>query len=251
MVVLITGASAGIGLACAKIFAKNGYDVIITGRRLEKLKSLQIELEKAYKVQVLPLNFDIQDRKAVKYAIESLSGKWQKIDILVNNAGLALGKEAFQDADLDDFETMLQTNVNGLLYVTKYVVDLKKVQKRGHIINISSTAAKEVYPGGHVYCASKHAVDAITKGLRIDLLPFNIKVTSISPGMVETEFSKVRFKGDEEKAKSVYQGFTPLYAEDVADAVFYASSLPPHVCINDLVITSIAQANSYVTLKKK
>jgi len=251
MVVLITGASAGIGLACAKIFAKNGYDVIITGRRLEKLKSLQIELEKAYKVQVLPLNFDIQDRKAVKYAIESLSGKWQKIDILVNNAGLALGKEAFQDADLDDFETMLQTNVNGLLYVTKYVVDLKKVQKRGHIINISSTAAKEVYPGGHVYCASKHAVDAITKGLRIDLLPFNIKVTSISPGMVETEFSKVRFKGDEEKAKSVYQGFTPLYAEDVADAVFYASSLPPHVCINDLFITSIAQANSYVTLKKK
>ena len=250
MVVLITGASAGIGLACAKIFAKNGYDVIITGRRLEKLQSLQVELEKEYKIKVLPLNFDIQDRKAVKYAIESLSGNWQKIDVLVNNAGLALGKEAFQDADLDDFETMLQTNVNGLLYVTKYVVDLKKVQKRGHIINISSTAAKEVYPGGHVYCASKHAVDAITKGLRIDLLPFNIKVTSISPGMVETEFSQVRFKGDKAKAKDVYNGFTPLYAEDVADAVFYAASLPPHVCINDLVLTSTAQANSYITLKK-
>jgi NADP-dependent 3-hydroxy acid dehydrogenase YdfG len=136
------------------------------------------------------------------------------------------------------------------LYVTKYVVDLKKVQKKGHIINLSSTAAKEVYPGGHVYCASKHAVDAITKGLRIDLLPFNIKVTSISPGMVETEFSQVRFRGDKKKAKEVYQGFTPLYAEDVADAVYYAASLPPHVCINDLVITSIAQANSYITLKK-
>jgi 3-hydroxy acid dehydrogenase / malonic semialdehyde reductase len=250
MVVLITGASAGIGLASAKIFAKNGYDVIITGRRLEKLNELQKELEQTYKVKVLPLNFDIQDRKAVKYAVESLSGNWQKIDVLVNNAGLALGKESFQDADLDDFETMLQTNVNGLLYVTKYVVDLKKVQKKGHIINLSSTAAKEVYPGGHVYCASKHAVDAITKGLRIDLLPFNIKVTSISPGMVETEFSQVRFKGDKDKAKEVYAGFTPLYAEDVAAAIYYAASLPAHVCINDLVITSIAQANSYVTLKK-
>ena len=250
MVVLITGASAGIGLASAKIFAKNGYDVIITGRRLEKLNELQKELEQTYKVKVLPLNFDIQDRKAVKYAVESLSGNWQKIDVLVNNAGLALGKESFQDADLDDFETMLQTNVNGLLYVTKYVVDLKKVQKKGHIINLSSTAAKEVYPGGHVYCASKHAVDAITKGLRIDLLPFNIKVTSISPGMVETEFSQVRFKGDKDKAKEVYAGFTHLYAEDVAAAIYYAASLPAHVCINDLVITSIAQANSYVTLKK-
>ncbi len=250
MVVLITGASAGIGLASAKIFAKNGYDVIITGRRLEKLNELQKELEQTYKVKVLPLNFDIQDRKAVKYAVESLSGNWQKIDVLLNNAGLALGKESFQDADLDDFETMLQTNVNGLLYVTKYVVDLKKVQKKGHIINLSSTAAKEVYPGGHVYCASKHAVDAITKGLRIDLLPFNIKVTSISPGMVETEFSQVRFKGDKDKAKEVYAGFTPLYAEDVAAAIYYAASLPAHVCINDLVITSIAQANSYVTLKK-
>jgi 3-hydroxy acid dehydrogenase/malonic semialdehyde reductase len=250
MVVLITGASAGIGLASAKIFAKNGYDVIITGRRLEKLNELQKELEQTYKVKVLPLNFDIQDRKAVKYAVESLSGNWQKIDVLVNNAGLALGKESFQDADLDDFETMLQTNVNGLLYVTKYVVDLKKVQKKGHIINLSSTAAKEVYPGGHVYCASKHAVDAITKGLRIDLLPFNIKVTSISPGMVETEFSQVRFKGDKDKAKEVYAGFTPLYAEDVAAAIYYAASLPAHVCINDMVITSIAQANSYVTLKK-
>jgi NADP-dependent 3-hydroxy acid dehydrogenase YdfG len=250
MVVLITGASAGIGLACAKVFAKNGYDVIITGRRLEKLKQLQEELEKAYEVKVLPLNFDIQDRRAVKYAIESLSGSWQKIDVLVNNAGLALGKEAFQDADLDDFETMLQTNINGLLYVTKYVVDLKKVRKKGHIINISSTAAREVYPGGHVYCASKHAVDALTKGLRIDLLPLNIKVTSISPGMVETEFSQVRFKGDKSKAEDVYKGFTPLHADDVAAAVFYAASLPAHVCINDIVLTSIAQANSYITLKK-
>jgi NADP-dependent 3-hydroxy acid dehydrogenase YdfG len=250
MVVLITGASAGIGLACAKVFAKNGYDVIITGRRLEKLQQLQEELEKAYEVKVLPLNFDIQDRRAVKYAIESLSGSWQKIDVLVNNAGLALGKEAFQDAYLDDFETMLQTNINGLLYVTKYVVDLKKVRKKGHIINISSTAAREVYPGGHVYCASKHAVDALTKGLRIDLLPLNIKVTSISPGMVETEFSQVRFKGDKSKAEDVYKGFTPLHADDVAAAVFYAASLPAHVCINDIVLTSIAQANSYITLKK-
>ena len=250
MIVLITGASAGIGKACANIFAKNGYNIIITGRRKQKLDDLKLGLETAYNVEVLSLDFDIQDKNAVAKAINSLDESWRNIDVLVNNAGLALGKDTFQDADVADFETMLQTNVNGLLYVSKAIVALMKTKNKGHIINISSTAAKEVYPGGHVYCASKHAVDAITKGMRIDLLPHKIKVTSISPGMVETEFSKVRFKGDESKADAVYQGFTPLYAEDVADAVYYAASLPEHVCINDMVLTATAQANSYVTLKE-
>lgn len=250
MIVLITGSSAGIGKACANLFAENGHDIIITGRRKEILDDLKLGLETAYNVDVLALSFDIQDKNAVLNAINSLEGKWRNIEVLVNNAGLALGRESFQNAEISDFETMLQTNVNGLLYISKAVVDLMKGKNKGHIINISSTAAKEVYPGGHVYCASKHAVDAITKGMRIDLLPHRIKVTSISPGMVETEFSKVRFKGDESKAGEVYKGFTPLYAEDVANAVFYAASLPEHVNVNDMVLTCTAQANSYIVNKE-
>ena len=168
---------------------------------------------------------------------------------MINNAGLALGKGPIHESDIQDFEVMIDTNVKGLLYVSNWVMNGMKKMKRGHIINLSSTAAKEVYPGGHVYCASKHAVDAITKGMRIDLLPFGIKVSSVSPGMVETEFSKVRFKGDGDKAKSVYQGFVPLYAADVADAIYYVANLPKNVNVNDLVLTSTAQANSYVTFK--
>lgn len=250
MVVLITGASAGIGKACAEKFAAEGNDLIITGRRQAKLESLKTNLESTHQVKVQTLSFDIQDRNEVDKALSSLDGHWKNIDVLVNNAGLALGKEAFQDAKMEDFEVMLDTNIKGLLYVSKWVVDGMKSRKQGHVINLSSTAAKEVYPGGHVYCASKHAVDAITKGMRIDLLPFGIKVSSVSPGMVDTEFSKVRFKGDENKAKTVYEGFTPLYAEDVADAVFYVANLPKHVCVNDLVLTSTAQANSYITHKE-
>lgn len=250
MIVLITGASAGIGKACANLFAENGHDVIITGRRKEILDDLKLGLETAYNVDVLALSFDIQDKNAVLNAVSGLEGKWRNVDVLINNAGLALGKESFQNAEISDFETMMQTNVNGLLYISKAIVDLMKGKNKGHIINISSTAAKEVYPGGHVYCASKHAVDAITKGMRIDLLSHHIKVTSISPGMVETEFSKVRFKGDDSKAGEVYKGFTPLYAEDVANAVFYAASLPDHVNINDMVLTCTAQANSYIVNKE-
>ena len=250
MIVLITGASAGIGKATAEIFAKHGNDIIITGRRKEKLEEIKVELETQFNVKVLPLSFDIQNKEAVINAINSLDAFWKNIDILVNNAGLALGRDTFQDANLDDFETMINTNLNGLLYITKAVIPIMQANKKGHIINLSSTAAKEVYPGGHVYCATKHAVDALTKGMRIDLLPYGIKVTSVSPGMVETEFSKVRFKGDENKANDVYKCFTPLYAEDVADAIFYTANLPKHVCINDMVLTSTAQANSYLVFKE-
>lgn len=251
MIALITGASAGIGAACAQKFAQNGYDIIITGRRQNRLDNLKSKIEQETKAQVYTLTFDVGNQKKVTKALNSLPNKWQYIDVLVNNAGLALGKEAFQDASITDFDNMIQTNVNGLLYVSKWVIEKMKLQKSGHIINISSTAAKEVYPGGHVYCATKHAVDAITKGMRIDLLPLQIKVSSVSPGMVETEFSKVRFKGDEERAKNVYKGFKPLYAEDVADVVYYTANLPTHVCINDVVLTSTAQANSYLTLKNE
>lgn len=251
MIVLITGASAGIGKACAEKFAGNGYDLILTGRRIARLDELKKELENQYAVKVKTLSFDIQNKEEVQTALDSLGDDWSQIDVLVNNAGLALGKEGFQDADIEDFEVMLDTNVKGLLYVAKWVVNGMKTRKKGHIINLSSTAAKEVYPGGHVYCATKHAVDAITKGMRIDLLPYNIKVSSVSPGMVDTEFSKVRFGGDQAKADAVYQGFTPLYAEDVADAIYYLASLPKHVNVNDLVMTCTAQANSYITYKEQ
>lgn len=249
-IALITGASAGIGKACAQQFAENGFDVIITGRRAEKLNELKADLEKKYPVQVLLLAFDIQNEEEVKQAINSLPTNWQAIDVLVNNAGLALGKDSFDEANMQDFETMIDTNVKGLLYITKAVVPFMKERKQGHIINISSTAAKEVYPGGHVYCATKHAVDALTKGLRIDLLPYHIKVSSVAPGMVETEFSVVRFKGDKNKAENVYKGFTPLYAQDVANTVYFVASQPPHVCLNDVVLTCTAQANSHITYKE-
>jgi NADP-dependent 3-hydroxy acid dehydrogenase YdfG len=250
MIALITGATAGIGMACAKKFAAKNYNLILTGRRRERLEELKKELENNYAIGVVTLSFDIQNKEEVQMALDSLDNAWNRIDVLVNNAGLALGKEGFQDANLEDFEVMLDTNVKGLLYVAKWVVNGMKERKAGHVINLSSTAAKEVYPGGHVYCASKHAVDAITKGMRIDLLPFNIKVSSVSPGMVDTEFSKVRFGGDQAKADAVYQGFTPLYAEDVADAIYYLASLPKHVNVNDLVMTCTAQANSYITFKE-
>ncbi|MFT4968555.1 MAG: 3-hydroxy acid dehydrogenase/malonic semialdehyde reductase [Chitinophagales bacterium] len=250
MIVLITGASAGIGKACAEKFASQGYNLIITGRRVAKLESLKTSLESTHNVQVQTLSFDIQNNSEVDQALSSLSENWKNIDVLVNNAGLALGKESFQDANIQDFEVMLDTNVKGLLYVSKWVIGGMKSRQSGHVINLSSTAAKEVYPGGHVYCASKHAVDAITKGMRIDLLPYGIKVSSVSPGMVDTEFSKVRFKGDDSKAEAVYKGFTPLYAEDVADAIYYVASLPKHVNVNDMILTCTAQANSYITHKE-
>jgi NADP-dependent 3-hydroxy acid dehydrogenase YdfG len=244
-IVLITGASSGIGKACAEKFAAAGDDIIITGRRNDRLQQLKARLETEYGTKVLSLCFDVQDRQAVAEAFANLPLRWQHIDILINNAGLALGKDNFEDASLDDWETMLNSNVHGLLYVSKAVLPFMLARKKGHIVNMGSVAGKEVYEKGNVYCASKFAVDAITKAMRIDLLKDNIKVTGIHPGAVETEFSLVRFKGQEAAAKAAYNGLTPLTAEDIADTVFYCVNLPAHVCINDLVITCTQQAGAY------
>jgi len=244
-IVFITGATSGFGEACAQVFAKNGYSLILNGRRTERLQVLQQKLKAAFGTESLLLPFDVQDLSAVNEAVNSLPEAWQSIDILINNAGLALGRDLFQDASIEDWNTMIDTNVKGLLYVSKAVLPFMIRRKSGQIINIGSIAGKEVYERGNVYCASKHAVDAISKSMRIDLLPHHIKVTAIHPGAAETEFSVVRFKGNEETAKSVYAGYQPLLAEDVANAAFYTATLPPHVCINDLVITCTQQASSH------
>lgn len=242
-IVLITGATSGFGEACARQFAAGGYKVIITGRRKDRLEKLKRELEAH--TEVLPLAFDVQDKEAVFAAIKSIPDAWTAIDILVNNAGLALGRDLFQDANLDDWETMLDTNVKGLLYVSRAVIPLMIARQKGHIINLGSIAGKEVYEKGNVYCASKYAVDAISKAQRIDLLQHRIKVTAIHPGAADTEFSRVRFKGDMTQAEKIYEGYTPLRPEDVADTIYYCASLPDHVCINEVNITCLAQANSF------
>ena len=242
-IILVTGASSGFGKAIATKFAAGGWNVIITGRRKEKLDELTKALEANYGIKTLSLVFDVQDKKAVFDNLQNLPTEWQAINILVNNAGLALGRDSFENANLEDWETMIDTNVKGLLYASKAVLPML-IKEKGHIINIGSTAGKEVYKDGNVYCASKHAVDAISKAQRIDLLQYQIKVTAIHPGAADTEFSVVRFKGDAEKAKAVYTGYTPLMAEDIADTVWYVANTPAHVCINDLVITCTAQANS-------
>jgi hypothetical protein len=244
-IILITGATSGFGKAIAEVFAAANWNCIITGRRAEKLNSFAKELEIKYPIKVLPLAFDVQDREAVFTAINGLPSEWQAIDVLVNNAGLALGRDSFENANLDDWDTMMNTNVKGLMYVSKAVIPFLTSRKKGHIINIGSTAGKEVYKDGNAYCASKHAVDALSKAMRIDLLPYGIKVTSIHPGAAETEFSIVRFKGDQTKADMVYDGYKALQAEDVANIVFYTANLPDHVCINDLVVTCLSQANSF------
>jgi NADP-dependent 3-hydroxy acid dehydrogenase YdfG len=248
-IVLVTGATSGFGKAIAEKFAAQGYDLIITGRRKERLEALQQQLEQQAGVSCLALCFDIRDRNACQQAIDNLPDSWKPIDILVNNAGGAWGRDRINEASLDDFDTMIETNVNGLMYMSKAVMPIMIARKQGHIINMGSIAGKEVYEFGNGYNAAKFAVDALSKAMRADLLPFNIKVTNIAPGAAETEFSLVRFKGDEEKAANIYKGYTPLTAADVADAVYYTASLPPHVCINDLVITPTAQANSYYTYK--
>ena len=244
--ILITGATSGFGKAIAEKFAANHWNCIITGRRKEKLESLAAELKNKYQIKVLPLVFDVQKRKEVFDILSQLPQEWKVIDVLVNNAGLALGRDSFENANLDDWDTMLDTNVKGLMYVSKAIVPLMIERKKGHIINIGSIAGKEVYQFGNGYCASKHAVDAISKGMRIDLLPQNIKITAIHPGAAETEFSLVRFKGDANKAAAVYNGFIPLYAENIADIAFYAANLPPSVCINELTVMPTAQANAYL-----
>ncbi len=248
-IILITGATSGFGKAIAEKFAANGWNCIITGRRSERLHLLAKTLMQQYNIAVLPLVFDVQKREDVFIYLENIPEEWKAIDILVNNAGLALGRDPFDAASIDDWDTMIDTNVKGLLYVSKAILPFMIAKGKGHIINIGSTAGKEVYTNGNVYCAGKFAVDAISKAQRIDLLPHKIKVTAIHPGAVETEFALVRFKGDEQKVKAVYEGYTPLSAEDIASTVFYCATLPPHVCINDLVITCTAQANSYYTYK--
>jgi NADP-dependent 3-hydroxy acid dehydrogenase YdfG len=249
-IVFITGATAGFGEACAHTFAANGYSLILNGRRVERLQALQQKLKEQYSTESYLLPFDVQDQAAVFSSIEKLPEQWRAVDILINNAGLALGRDLFQDAQLDDWNQMIDTNVKGLLYVSKAVLPFMIQNQKGHIINLGSIAGKEVYERGNVYCASKHAVDAISKAMRIDLLQHGIKVTAIHPGAAETEFSLVRFKGNEETAKSVYQGYQPLTAQDVADVIYYTATLPPHVCINDLVVTCTQQANSYHFNKK-
>lgn len=248
-IVLITGATAGFGKATAELYAKNGHNLILTGRRENRLKELKSELENDFDIQVLTLCFDVRYEDQVNSNIQSIPADFQKIGILVNNAGLASGLDPIQDGNTEDWDKMIDTNVKGLLYVSKAIIPGMIERKKGHIINIGSTAGKEVYPNGNVYCASKHAVDAITKGMRLDLLPHRIKVTQIAPGAANTEFSTVRFHGDKERADAAYNGYEPMKAEDIAELIYYASNLPAHLCINDLVVTSLSQANSYVIHK--
>jgi 3-hydroxy acid dehydrogenase/malonic semialdehyde reductase len=242
--IFITGSTSGFGRAIAILFAKEGYNIIINGRREERLAALKAQLIKDYKIEVHSLPFDVRKREEVMLAIGSLPDNWKKVDVLVNNAGLALGLSDIQDGNLDDWDAMIDTNIKGLLYVTREVSPIMIKQKSGHIINIGSIAGKEVYPRGNVYCATKHAVDALNKAMRIDLLPYQIKVTAINPGLAETEFSVVRFHGDEKRAGQVYSGFTPLNANDIAEAAWFAVSRPTHVNINEMIIVPAVQANS-------
>ena len=249
-IICITGASSGFGAACASLFAENHYDLIITGRREDRLKELKDSLEKKFGVEVFVLPFDVQNRAAVEKAFSNLPDRWKNIDLLLNNAGLALGRDYFDEASTDDWEIMIDTNLKGLLYVSKAVLPFMIRRNTGHIINIGSTAGKQVYQKGNVYCATKHAVQAISESMRIDLLRHKIKVTVIHPGAAETEFSLVRLKQDAAEAKKVYEGYEPLHAEDIAGVVYFAATLPAHVCINELEMTCLAQANAFYLFKE-
>ncbi len=249
-IAFITGASSGFGKAAAEKFASNGYHLIITGRREQLLLAVQKELETKYSIEVLRLVFDVRDRAVATHVISNIPEPWQGIDVLINNAGLALGKDYFEEASLDDWDTMLDTNVKGLLYVSKAVLPFMTERKRGHIINLGSVAAMDVYEKGNVYCASKAAVNTISKAMRTDLLRHSIKVTAIHPGAANTEFATVRFKGDALAAQKTYDGYQPLSAADVADVIYYCTTLPGHVCVNELVLTCTAQANGFYTFKR-
>lgn len=250
MIALITGSTSGIGKASAEIFARNGYDLIITGRRKDRLEALSYELKKKFKIKTLALSFDIRHLKEVIKYLTALPEEWKKIDVLLNNAGLASGLSSIQEGSMDDWEMMIDTNVKGLLYVTRHIAPLMIQNGRGHILNVASIAGKQVYPNGNVYCATKFAVDALSQAMRIDMIQHGIRVTNIAPGLVETEFSIVRFHGNAERAKQTYSGFQPLRAEDIAETIFWCASRPAHVNINDVVITPTAQANAYVINKK-
>jgi Short-chain alcohol dehydrogenase of unknown specificity len=246
-IALITGATAGIGKATAHKLAKEGFNIIITGRRTQVLNELKKEIEDKYKeTKVLALSFDVCNFLEVDQNLRKLPHEWQNVDILINNAGLAVGLNPIHEGVLDDWERMINTNIKGLLYVTRTISPGMVSRKSGHIINIGSIAGKEVYPNGNVYCATKHAVDALSRAMRIDLVDYGIKVTQICPGAAETEFSLVRFKGDQSRADKVYDGFEPLSAEDIADAIFYAVSAPEHVNIQDLLVMPKAQATSSI-----
>ena len=249
-IALITGATSGIGKACAEKFATKDYNVIITGRRNNRLQELRQKLEHISHVKVLPLCFDIRKKEEVVKAIESLDNSWKNIDVLVNNAGLALDLSPIQDGDFEDWDTMIDTNIKGLLYISRLVSGIMIEKGSGHIINIGSIAGKESYPGGNVYSATKHAVEGLTKSMRLDLFQHGIKVSQIAPGAVETEFSDVRFKGDKDRAKKVYDGYQPLTGKDIAESVYFVATQPDHVNINDLLIMPMAQANATTFHKK-
>lgn len=250
MIAFITGASAGFGKATTELFAANGWDIIITGRRKTRLEIMERQLKEKHGIDVLTLPFDVRNHDEVKKAIDSLPEKWRSIDLLVNNAGLAAGLGPIQEGVLCDWEEMIDTNVKGLLYMTRNIAPMMIKNEKGHIVNIGSIAGKEVYANGNVYCATKHAVDALTKATRIDLVQHGIRVSQISPGMAETEFSIVRFKGDDEKAKNVYKGLQPLSAIDIAETIWWIVNRPAHVNINDIVIMPTAQANSTTAIRK-
>lgn len=243
-IALITGATSGIGEATAELLAQNNFNLILTGRRKERLEELQQKIQADNNCEIYLLNFDIRSKDETKAAFESLPEQWQNIDVLINNAGLAVGMDPIHEGDQDDWERMIDTNLKGLLYITRLVSPIMAQKGSGHIVNISSIAGKEAYALGNVYCATKHAVQALTQGMRIDLLKHGIKVSSVAPGAVETEFSVVRFKGNEEKANDVYKGFTPLYAEDIAETILFVVSRPKHVNIDDVLIMPTAQAFS-------
>ena len=249
-IALITGATSGIGAAVAHALAKEKYDLIITGRRGDSLTNIAKRLGDKYGIQVLPLNFDVRNQADVEKYLGNLPKEWQNIDVLVNNAGLAVGLDPIYNGVVDDWERMIDTNIKGLLYVSKVVSALMAERGKGHIINIGSIAGKSVYPNGNVYCATKYAVDAISKGMMMDLNDKNIKVSQVCPGAVETEFSEVRFKGDSERAANVYKGFVPLKADDVADVIRYMVTAPEHVNLADVVILPAAQAAATMIHKK-
>lgn len=243
--VFITGATSGIGKACAELFAKNNFELILVGRRTERLSELKAELEQEYDVKSCAVfQLDVRNQEDVQQLIYKNETLFSRVDILINNAGLALGLSRIQDGDISDWDTMIDTNIKGLLYVTKAMSKYFIDKKEGHIINIGSIAGKEVYLNGNVYCATKHAVDALTKSMRIDLLPYNVKVTGVCPGAVETEFSKVRFHGDAAAAAKVYEGYTPLSAFDIAEVIYFSATRPSHVCLNDILVMPTVQASA-------
>ena len=248
--VLITGASSGIGKACAEVLAQEGHRLLLCARRLDRLEQLRNELLSQHAgLDIHIFELDVRDRQAVEQAINSLPEAWKSIDVLINNAGLSQGLDPIQDGDTDDWDRMVDTNIKGLLYVTRAALPLLEKSENAHIVNIGSIAGKEVYPNGNVYCATKHAVDALNKAMRIDLLQKGIRVSAINPGMVETEFSEVRFHGDKDRAKAVYKGVQPLTGTDIAEVIAFVLSRPTHVNINDLLIMPTAQANGTLVMR--